>query len=96
MMMRFAIRLGSPRWRSPLVLALPPAPPTGRSVADAKAFKKFFTKNSDTEAGDFVNDPIRWTRVHKQWVEKEQFRRTNSRSSWARELFTKPFERQSL
>jgi L-cysteine S-thiosulfotransferase len=63
-------------------------------VADAKAFRKFFTdKFPKLKPEDFVNGPYSMDEdLHRQWVEKEQFPPYEFSLDMGKELFTKPFQ----
>src|SRR5476651_457091 len=62
-------------------------------VADAKAFRKFFTdKFPKVKLEDFVNGPYSMNEdLHRQWEEKEQFPPYEFSLEIGKELFTKPF-----
>ena len=63
-------------------------------VADAKAFKKFFTdKFPKVKLEDFVNGPYSMDEgLHRQWEEKEQFPPYEFSLDMGKEMFTKPFK----
>ena len=63
-------------------------------VADAKAFKKFFTdKVPKVTLEDFVNGPYSMDEgLHRQWEEKEQFPPYEFSLDMGKEMFTKPFK----
>jgi sulfur-oxidizing protein SoxA len=62
-------------------------------VADAKAFKKFFTdKFPKLKLEDFVNGPYSMNEdLHRQWEEKEQFPPYEFSLEMGREIFARPF-----
>src|SRR3979411_1533579 len=66
-------------------------------VADAKAFKKFFTdKFPKVKLQDFVNGPYSMNEdMHRQWEEKEQFPPYEFSLDMGKEMFTKPFKNGS-
>src|SRR3954469_19673286 len=63
-------------------------------VADAKAFKKFFTdKFPKVKLEDFVNGPYSMNEdLHRQWQEKEQFPPYEFSLEMGKEMFSKPFK----
>ena len=63
-------------------------------VADAKAFKKFFTdKFPKVKLEDFVNGPYSMNEdLHRQWEEKEQFPPYEFSLEMGKEMFSKPFK----
>src|SRR3954453_20549738 len=63
-------------------------------VADAKAFKKYFTdKFPKVKLEDFVNGPYSMDEgLHQQWQEKEQFPPYEFSLEMGKEMFTKPFK----
>src|SRR3954466_15417976 len=96
--MRPAIRLASfglalaTLW----IAAIPPAVPADAvdPIADAKAFKKFFTdKFPKVKLEDFVNGPYSMNEdLHRQWQEKEQFPPYEFALEMGKEMFSKPFK----
>jgi len=94
---RFMIRLASVA----LVLAafcagarLAFATETPDPVADAKAFRDYFTKRfPKVKLEDFVNGPYSMNEdMHKQWEEKEQFPPYEFALEAGKEMFSKPFK----
>ena len=74
-------------------------PPVGAAdavdpVADAKAFRKFFTdKFPKVKLEDFVNGPYSMDEdLHRQWQEKEQFPPYEFSLEMGKEMFSKPFK----
>ena len=63
-------------------------------VADAKAFRKFFTdKFPNVKLEDFVNGPYSMNRdLYRQWQEKEQFPPYEFSLELGKEMFAKPFK----
>ena len=63
-------------------------------VADAKAFRNFFTKKfPQVKLEDFVNGPYSMNEdMHRQWEEKEQFPPYEFSLDMGKEMFTKPFK----
>ena len=63
-------------------------------VADAKAFKKFFTdKFPKVKLEDFVNGPYSMNEdLYRQWQEKEQFPPYEFSLEMGKEMFSKPFK----
>ena len=63
-------------------------------VADAKAFRKFFTdKFPKVKLEDFVNGPYSMNEdLHRQWQEKEQFPPYEFSLEMGKEMFSKPFK----
>ena len=63
-------------------------------VADAKAFKNFFTqKFPKVKLEDFVNGPYSMNEdMHRQWEEKEQFPPYEFSLDMGKEMFAKPFK----
>src|SRR5207245_1130117 len=63
-------------------------------VADAKAFRKFFTdKFPKVKLEDFVNGPYSMNEdLYRQWQEKEQFPPYEFSLEMGKELFSKPFK----
>jgi len=63
-------------------------------VADAKAFRNFFTKKfPKVKLEDFVNGPYSMNEdMHRQWEEKEQFPPYEFSLDMGKEMFTKPFK----
>ena len=98
MNLRSAIRLASAALAlaalafAPLQTAV--AADTVDPVADAKAFKKFFTdKFPKVKLEDFVNGPYSMNAdMHRQWEEKEQFPPYEFSLDMGKEMFTKPFK----
>jgi L-cysteine S-thiosulfotransferase len=81
------------------VLALGAAPAARAAdapnpVADAKAFKDFFTaKFPKLKPADFVNGPYSLNEdMHKQWEEKEQFPPYEFSLDMGKEMFATPFK----
>jgi sulfur-oxidizing protein SoxA len=81
------------------ILMFGTAPPTIAAdtvdpVADAKAFKKFFTdKFPKVKPEDFVNGPYSMNEdLHRQWEEKEQFPPYEFSLEMGKEMFAKPFK----
>ena len=70
------------------------APDKPDPVADAKAFKKFFTdKFPKVKFEDFVNGPYSMDEgLHKQWEEKEQFPPYDFALEAGKEMFATPFK----
>ena len=94
---RFMIRLASVA----LVLAafcagarLAFATETPDPVADAKAFRDYFTKRfPKVKLEDFVNGPYSMNEdMHKQWEEKEPFPPYEFALEAGKEMFSKPFK----
>jgi sulfur-oxidizing protein SoxA len=80
-------------------LALAAVPPARAAdapnpVADAKAFKDFFTgKFPKLKPEDFVNGPYSLNEdMHKQWEEKEQFPPYEFSLDMGKEMFATPFK----
>ena len=75
---------------------MPPAlaADTPDPVADAAAFKKFFTdKFPKVKLEDFVNGPYSMNEdMHRQWEEKEQFPPYEFSLDMGKEMFSKPFK----
>src|SRR6188474_2946975 len=67
---------------------------TPNPVADAKAFKKYFTdKFPKVKLEDFVNGPYSMDEgLHRQWQEKEQFPPYEFSLEMGKEMFAKPFK----
>jgi sulfur-oxidizing protein SoxA len=63
-------------------------------VADAKAFRKFFTdKFPKVKLDDFVNGPYSMNEdLYRQWQEKEQFPPYEFSLEMGKEMFGKPFK----
>jgi sulfur-oxidizing protein SoxA len=63
-------------------------------VADAKAFRNYFTqKFPKLKLEDFVNGPYSMNEdMHRQWEEKEQFPPYDFSLDLGKELFAKPFK----
>jgi len=63
-------------------------------VADAKAFRDYFTKKfPQVKLEDFVNGPYSMNKdMHRQWEEKEQFPPYEFSLDTGKEMFTKPFK----
>src|SRR3981081_4656235 len=63
-------------------------------VADAKAFRDYFTKKfPQVKLEDFVNGPYSMNEdMHRQWEEKEQFPPYEFALDVGKEMFTKPFK----
>ena len=63
-------------------------------VADAKAFRKFFTdKFPKVKLEDFVNGPYSMNEdLYRQWQEKEQFPPYEFSLELGKEMFAKPFK----
>ena len=63
-------------------------------VADAKAFRKFFTdKFPKVKLDDFVNGPYSMNEdLYRQWQEKEQFPPYEFSLEMGKEMFSKPFK----
>ena len=63
-------------------------------VADAKAFRKFFTdKFPKVKLEDFVNGPYSMNEdLYRQWQEKEQFPPYEFSLEMGKEMFSKPFK----
>ena len=63
-------------------------------VADAKAFRKYFTdKFPKVKLEDFVNGPYSMDEgLHQQWLEKEQFPPYEFSLELGKEMFSKPFK----
>lgn len=81
------------------ILVFGTAPPTAAAdtvdpVADAKAFKKFFTdKFPKVKLEDFVNGPYSMNEdLYRQWQEKEQFPPYEFSLEMGKEMFSKPFK----
>jgi sulfur-oxidizing protein SoxA len=94
---RFMIRLAS----AALVLAacsgalpLASAAETPDPVADAKAFRDYFTRKfPQVKLEDFVNGPYSMNEdMHRQWEEKEQFPPYEFALEAGKEMFSKPFK----
>src|SRR5262249_47584562 len=70
------------------------APDGPDPVADARAFKKFFTdKFPKVKFEDFVNGPYSMNEdMHKQWEEKEEFPPYEFALEAGKEMFAKPFK----
>jgi sulfur-oxidizing protein SoxA len=70
------------------------APDTPDPVADAKAFKKYFTdKFPKVKFEDFVNGPYSMNEdMRKQWEEKEQFPPYEFALEAGKEMFSTPFK----
>ena len=75
-------------------LSLASAAETPDPVADAKAFRDYFTKKFPKVAlEDFVNGPYSMNEdMHRQWEEKEQFPPYEFALEAGREMFAKPFK----
>ena len=75
---------------APSAIAADPVDP----IADAKAFKKFFTdKFPKVKLEDFVNGPYSMDEgLHRQWQEKEQFPPYEFSLELGKEMFSKPFK----
>jgi sulfur-oxidizing protein SoxA len=99
---RFMIQLALPRFSlAALVLAaccgalpLASAAETPDPVADAKAFRDYFTKKfPKVTLEDFVNGPYSMNEdMHRQWEEKEQFPPYEFALEAGKEMFAKPFK----
>ncbi len=96
--MRSAIRF-APAVLTALALAFTAVPPavatdTPDPVADAKAFKDYFTqKFPKVKLEDFVNAPYSMNEdLHRQWEEKEQFPPYEFSLDMGKEMFSKPFK----
>src|SRR6195256_6815334 len=63
-------------------------------VADAKAFRKFFTdKFPKVKLEDFVNGPYSMNEdLYRQWQAKEQFPPYEFSLEMGKEMFSKPFK----
>ena len=75
--------------------AVPPvAADAPDSVADAKAFQKYFAqKFPKLKLQDFVNGPYSMNEdMHRQWEEKEQFPPYEFSLDMGKEMFSKPFK----
>ena len=70
------------------------APDKPDPVADAQAFKKYFTqKFPKVKLDDFVNGPYSMNEdMRKQWEEKEQFPPYEFALETGKEMFTTPFK----
>jgi sulfur-oxidizing protein SoxA len=70
------------------------APDKPDPVADAKAFRKFFTdKFPKVKLDDFVNGPYSMNEdLYRQWQEKEQFPPYEFSLEMGKEMFSKPFK----
>ena len=79
-----------------LLTAMPPAAgaETPNPVADAQAFRKFFTdKFPKVKLEDFVNGPYSMNEdMHRQWQEKEQFPPYDFSLEAGKEMFAKRFK----
>ena len=79
-----------------LTFAAPPADAADSPdpVADARAFRKFFTdKFPKVKLEDFVNGPYSMNEdLHRQWEEKEQFPPYEFSLDMGKEMFSKPFK----
>jgi L-cysteine S-thiosulfotransferase len=76
-------------------VALPAiAAETADPVADARAFRDFFTRKfPKVKLEDFVNGPYSMDEdMHRQWEEKEQFPPYDFSLDMGKEMFTKPFK----
>ena len=75
-------------------LSLASAAETPDPVADAKAFRDFFTRKfPKVTLQDFVNGPYSMNEdMHRQWEEKEQFPPYEFALEAGREMFGKPFK----
>src|SRR6202158_3286752 len=75
---------------APSAIAADPPDP----VADANAFKKFFTdKFPKVKLEDFVNGPYSMNEdMHRQWEEKEQFPPYEFSLDMGKEMFSKPLK----
>ena len=75
-------------------LSLASAAETPDPVADAKAFRDYFTKKFPKVAlEDFVNGPYSMNEdMHRQWEEKEQFPPYEFALEAGKEMFAKPFK----
>jgi sulfur-oxidizing protein SoxA len=67
---------------------------TPNPVADAKAFRDYFTKKfPKVKLEDFVNGPYSMNEdMHRQWEEKEQFPPYEFALEAGKEMFAKPFK----
>src|SRR3954451_24593694 len=85
-----ALALALLAFAAPSVIAADKVDP----VADAKAFKKFFTdKFPKVKLEDFVNGPYSMTEdLYRQWQEKEQFAPYEFSLEMGKEMFSKPFK----
>jgi len=92
---RSAIQLASAALALAMLACAAPAGATDKvdPVADAKAFKKFFTdKFPKVKLEDFVNGPYSMNEdLHRQWEEKEQFPPYEFSLEMGKEMFSKPF-----
>jgi sulfur-oxidizing protein SoxA len=79
-----------------LLTAMPPVigAETPNPVADAQAFRKFFTdKFPKVKLEDFVNGPYSMNEdMHRQWQEKEQFPPYDFSLEAGKEMFAKRFK----
>ncbi len=94
---RFMIRLASVALVLAALCAGAPlafAAETPDPVADAKAFRDYFTKKfPKVKLEDFVNGPYSMNEdMHKQWEEKEQFPPYEFALDAGKEMFSKPFK----
>ena len=85
-----ALALAVLAFAAPSVIAADKVDP----VADAKAFKKFFTdKFPKVKLEDFVNGPYSMDEgLYRQWQEKEQFPPYEFSVDMGKEMFSKPFK----
>src|SRR4029078_5589865 len=92
---RSAIQLASAALALAMLACAAPAGATDKvdPVADAKAFKKFFTdKFPKVKLEDFVNGPYSMNEdLHRQWEEKEQFPPYEFSLEMGKEMSSKPF-----
>jgi sulfur-oxidizing protein SoxA len=75
-------------------LSLASAAETPDPVADAKAFREYFTRKfPKVTLEDFVNGPYSMNEdMHRQWEEKEQFPPYEFALEAGKEMFAKPFK----
>ena len=75
-------------------LPLASAAETPDPVADAKAFRDYFTRKfPQVKLEDFVNGPYSMNEdMHRQWEEKEQFPPYEFALEAGKEMFSKPFK----
>jgi len=75
-------------------LSLASAAETPNPVADAKAFRDYFTKKfPKVKLEDFVNGPYSMNEdMYRQWEEKEQFPPYEFALDAGKEMFAKPFK----
>ena len=95
--MRSAIRLASAALALTALasmVAASSAADTIDPVADAKAFRNYFTqKFPKLKLEDFVNGPYSMNEdMHRQWEEKEQFPPYDFSLDLGKEMFAKPFK----